>query len=241
MTIPIFALWAWQAWRARSGEELKRLLTAFLAWFAVLAPFVAVRSAQEHRFLLLTDAGSEILWRGNSERSEDYLDGTRTPAEYVQDYRDTVGDALGKPEAESRALGSVRHFVESRTGDWVRLKARMFFETWRPWPSFREDADVSRLGPLARRAVQFAKLGWYLLIFFLLVRGVARGGCLWRRDPGMLVPLGWIAIATLFGTAFSPDPRYRLPFDMALVMLNVPWGGAGETITGRTARGRGDA
>ncbi len=222
LAIPVLAYWVIQATRGSANRRLLRASTGAIAMAAVILPVAALRSSQEGRLLLITDGGSEILWRGNCEFSLGYLDGTRTAQQYLADYRKTVGQDWGKAAASSRSFAAVRRFVEAEPGAWLRLKLRMLFETWRPWPSFKEDPGVASLAPAARGAVRAAKLAWNLLILVLLLRVLWLLPSLLRR-PGAAVFVGFVATATVFGVLLSPDPRYRMPFDAALLLLNLPW------------------
>ncbi len=208
------------AWRSRSqpGPALRDL--AFLA-AALLVPvglFTAIRSSQEGRFLPLSDAGSEIFWRGNSVHTAEYLDGTRSPAEYLQDYRDVVGDAWGRQDASRRAWRAGLSFIVEHPSRWAGLKLKMAWETWRLWPSFQNSTVPESMGRSARFVLDAARVGWALVVDALLLGAIAGCGPA-RRRPELLALAGILCIATLFGVIFFSEARYRMPLDLALAGL----------------------
>lgn len=201
----------------RTGRLRPAALLAFAA-FAPIAIFAAVRSAEEGRFLPLSDAGSEVFWRGNSMFTSGYLDGTRDSSTYLSDYRHTVGDAYGTPEASRRAYATAFSFIRSEPVAWAVLKARMLWRTWHVWPSFGMDPVVSRLAPLPRFAVQASKVAWAAIIAAAL--GLAIAGLAWGQESRISPVLAALVVAaTLFGVFFYCDARYRMPYDAALFAL----------------------
>lgn len=221
--LPMGAYWLWRT--RRPPDEVSgggRVWPVVVAFFAVVAPFVIARSVQEGRFLPLTEAGSEIFWRGNSSYTRSYLDGDAKADNYLNDYHSVVGDQWGKAGGPRRAYANAMLFIREHPREWLQLKARMLFETWRPWPTFREDEAIVGLALFWRAVIVALKACWYLLVAALLAWTLSRMHRI-LRDPLMLAFLGLLVMATAFGVVFFPGTRYRMPYDVVLVALCWGW------------------
>ena len=216
--LPVLGLWTWRAFYRPARRSSPALFVGVAAILATVLPAVALRSLDEGRILFLTDAGSEVFWRGNNEHTLDYLRGG--PADVVADYKLVVGDRYGAPGAAGRAFAAGFEYIRRGPLEWLALKSTMLYDLWRPWPTFIPPPVATRLTGAALTCANVAKIGWVLLTDLLLVVVAVRACRIGRDEPALLL-LAMVLVGTVFGVVCFPDHRYRMPIDIALAILAV--------------------
>jgi hypothetical protein len=207
--------------RLDNSIRLKGLLAMMVTSSLILAPWCIRNSLMYGRPMLVTNAGGELFWRGNTPIAWALLGGEDVNRENAfREMLSRYGSPTSPIDVDRAAYKEGFNYWQESPAEAVWLKASMFCQMWRLWPTFRERNELA-LSPqsgVPRFDIRGVKIAWYAAFDLALVLGVF-GSINKRFDPRIRILLSLLITATAVGVLYYCDLRHRYPYDLALFQL----------------------
>ncbi len=207
----------------RTGKRYWHLHLMVISAIAVVAPWCVRNSLVHGEVMFITNAGGELLWRGNNENSGRILDDDGS-VDRIAEYSRMLA-AHGNPSSSGSrdrvAVAEAFRYWRDKPWDAIKLKLRMAGHMLKPWPTFAyaNSLDVLGRGSDTRIDLMLPKVGWYLVMDLALVAALFS---LRRSATDLRIAFCWtvMGVTLLVGVVFFPELRHRYPFDNLLFVLS---------------------